>query len=118
MVGKVEKKRTVKLSHNEEGFDVLTITATTTRKREPDTPKKEVTHFALHKNPNAGGAWDLVKLLDDGAVDVYNVLLDGESSTCTCHWGELRQGSTQAVKHCRHVLALLTLQGRGELPDS
>ncbi len=116
MTSKVEKKRTFKLSHNEEGFDVLTITETTPRVTKE--PKKEVTHFALHKNPNADGAWDLVKLLDSGAVDVYNVMLDGESSTCTCHWGELRQGSTQAVKHCRHVLALLTIQGRGELPAS
>ncbi len=105
-----EKTREFRISHCEDGFDVLTITEISPRKR-------EVTHFALHRNPNAEGAWDLAKLEEDGVCDVYNVLLDGETSTCTCKWGEKRSSSSQALKHCRHVVALLVLQGRGELPE-
>lgn len=117
MATTIEKKRTWKISHNEEGFNVLTITEVTPRKREPDNPKKEVTHFALHRNPNQEGAWDLAKLLDGGAVDVYNVSLDSEESTCTCHWGEFRANSSQRVKHCRHVACLLEAEEQGKLPE-
>ncbi len=118
MPATTEKTRDWKINYNEDGFWVLTITETTPRKREPDKPKKEVTHFALHKNPNQEGAWDLAKLQEDGQSDVYNVALDGEESTCTCHWGEKRQASSQAIKQCRHVLTLLEAEEQGKLPES
>lgn len=55
-----------------------------------------------------GLTFELRKLLGDGG-DVYRVRLDGKRTSCSCK-------GFQGWRHCKHVDALTTLQGKGRLP--
>jgi hypothetical protein len=66
------------------------------------------THYFVWPLPSDWGkAVRLEKFAADGG-ETYDVLLDGEQSSCECH-GFLRWG------RCKHVAAAQSLQERGEL---
>lgn len=96
-----KKQRSCKLVR-EDGFDIIVITETTGTRKKTD-------YYRLEKNLNAPGAWRLHKLTHEEQPVMYDVLLDGERSTCDCIGHE-------QYRHCKHCESLLALAAAGKLP--
>lgn len=106
---KTKCERTHQLRRDEEtGQLVLAITEVSGAR----VRKTTRTHYRVEKNPNHPRAFRLAKLtFSDEPGEVYDVLADGEDSTCDC-LGFLQHGHRGP---CRHIEAIECLLQEGKL---
>src|SRR5262245_43459560 len=99
-----QKTRTCRLVTTHAGSVALTIR----QQQGTQAPQTDVYYLTPIKSEMGGVAYQLTK----HDCTKYDVLLDGEASTCDC-LGQTKWGHRHP---CKHIAALLILQARGQLP--
>ena len=91
-----------------ERTDALRATVTETKVLKTKTTSTSTAYRLRRFDSEIGGVGvEVVKL--DGSGEIYDVLLDGLRSTCTC------PGGVYGTKACRHVEAAMEAQKRNLL---